>query len=284
MRMGSRLEFGIQAPDDVLACAFPPMMLPSLVENAIKHGLEPQREGGRIDVVVERLLESHGETLRVLVRDTGRGLSDTPMQTGSGVGLSNLRERLAALYGTRGRFTLTSNEPQGVVASIEVPLQSSAAYLSAIHGSVETTAQNTVESAAPPKGWRRVWYATSKTHGVWVRLLARMFMVMMLVLAGLLLAGFVALVTGWLPVQMGDLQLDGIESLAVGSVGLLIGFGAAALAVAIVVGVLYGLGFLLVAVMVVTVAAILIGLLPAISPFILMGLLVWWLVTKRNRP
>ena len=283
MRMGPRLEFGILAPDDVLACAFPPMMLPSLVENAIKHGLEPLREGGRIDVVVDRVLGSHGETLRVSVRDTGKGLSDAPIQAGGGVGLSNLRERLMALYGTRGRFTLTSNEPQGVVASIEVPLQSSAAYLSAQHGPAQTPAQAAVQSPTPPKGWRRVWYATSKTHGVWVRLLARMFMVLMLVLAGLLLAGFVALVTGWLPVQMGDLRLDGIESLAVGSIGLLIGFGAAALAVAIVVGVLYGLGFLVVAVLVIAATAILIGLLPAISPFILLGLLVWWLVTKRNR-
>ena len=284
MRMGPRLQFGIQAPDDVLACAFPPMMLPSLVENAIKHGLEPLRDGGRIDVVVERLPQGHGEdTLCVSVRDTGKGLSDAPTQAGGGVGLSNLRERLMALYGTRGRFTLTSNEPQGVVARIEVPLQSSAAYLSAQRGPAQTPAQTAVQSATPPKGWRRVWYATSKTHGVWVRLLARMFMVLMLVLAGLLLAGFVALVTGWLPVQMGDLQLDGIESLAVGSIGLLIGFGAAALAVAIVVGVLYGLGFLLVAVLVIAATAILIGLLPAVSPFILMGLLVWWLVTKRKR-
>lgn len=283
MRMGPRLAFGIQAPDDVLACAFPPMMLPSLVENAIKHGLEPQREGGRIDVVVERVLESHGETLRVSVCDTGKGLSDTPMQPGGGVGLSNLRERLAALYGTRGRFTLTSNEPQGVVARIEVPLQSSAAYLSSQHGPVQTTAQPPIPSATPPTGWRRVWYATSKTHGVWARLLARMFMVLMLVLAGLLLAGFVALLTGWLPVQMGDFQLDGIESLAVGSVGLLIAFGAAALAVAIVVGVLYGLGFLLAAVLVVVAISIVIGLLPAVSPFIVIGLVIWWLVTKRKR-
>jgi hypothetical protein len=284
MRMGPRLAFGISAPDDVLACAFPPMMLPSLVENAIKHGLEPQREGGRIDVVVERMLESGGEVLRIQVKDTGRGLADTPTQSGSGVGLSNLRERLAALYGARGRFSLTSNDPRGVVASIEVPLQSSADYQASQHGRSAPSEKSTVNSPSPaPQGWRRVWYATSKTHSVWARLLARMFMVLMVTLAGLLLLGFVALLTGWMPVQMGDLQLDGIESLAVGSVGLLIGFGAAALALAIAVGVLYGLGFLLVAVLVFTVAAIVIGLIPALSPLILIGVLVWWLVTKRNR-
>jgi hypothetical protein len=281
MRMGPRLAFGIQVPDDVLACAFPPMMLPSLVENAIKHGLEPQREGGRIDVVVERLLEANGETLRVQVMDTGRGLSDTPTQTGSGVGLSNLRERLAALYGARGRFTLTSNDPKGVVARIEVPLQSSAAYQASLPNNSGPSAQPIANNNTPaPKGWRRVWYATSKTHGLWASLLARTFMVLMAALAGILVVAFVALLTGWMPVQMGDLQLDGIESLAVGSVGLLIGFGAAALAVAILVGVLYGLGFVLAAVLVFAVAAMVIGLAPVLAPFIMLGLLVWWVVTK----
>jgi hypothetical protein len=283
MRMGPRLAFGIEAPDDVLACAFPPMMLPSLVENAIKHGLEPQRIGGRIDVVVQRLLEADGETLRIEVKDTGRGLSEMPAQTGSGVGLSNLRERLAALYGARGRFSLTSNDPRGVVASIEVPLLSSAAYQASQSIHNELSPQTKATSPIPAaQGWRRVWYATSKTHGLWARLLARTFMVLMVVLAGLLLLGFAALLTGWMPVQMGDLQLDGIESLAVGSVGLLIGFGAAALAVAILVGVLYGLGFLFAGLLVFVVASIAIGLLPAVAPLVLIGLLVWWVVAKRK--
>jgi hypothetical protein len=282
MRMGPRLAFGITAPDDVLSCAFPPMMLPSLVENAIKHGLEPQREGGRIDVVVERLLESGGEMLRIQVKDTGRGLSDMPTQAGSGVGLSNLRERLAALYGTLARFSLTSNDPTGVVASIEVPLQSAAAYQALQQGATEPIAPT---SALPPAtGWRRVWYATSKTHSLWARLLARTFMLLMGLLAGLLIAGFIGLLAGWLPVQMGDLQLDGIESLAIGSVGLLIGFGAAALAVAIAVGVLYGLGFLLAAVLLIAVVAVVIGLLPAVAPVILIGLVVWWVLNNRRRP
>jgi hypothetical protein len=285
MRMGPRLAFGITAPDDVLACAFPPMMLLSLVENAIKHGLEPQREGGRIDVVVERLLEANGETLRIQVKDTGRGLSDAPLQTGSGLGLSNLRERLGALYGARGRFSLTSNDPKGVVASIEVPLQSSAAYQASQPGHSEPSARAQAIPASPAaQGWRRVLTATSKTHGLWARMLARTFMVLMVVLAGLLLLGFAALLTGWVPVQMGELQLDGIEGLAVGSVGLLIGFGAAALVVAILVGVLYGLGFVLAAVLVFAVAAMVIGLLPALAPAVLIGLAIWWVVKNRRRP
>lgn len=281
MRMGERLVFEISAPDDLLAYSFPPMMLPSLVENAIKHGLEPQREGGRIDVVVERLLEADGETLRVQVKDTGKGLLDTPVQAGSGVGLTNLRERLQAIYGAKGRFTLASNEPKGAVATIEVPLQSSAQY-QAIQGQ---GGRQSVELPAPPvrpSGWRRVWYATSKTHSVWVTLLARLFIVLMIGLAGLLLLAFLGLVTGWLPVHLGELQIDGIEGLAIGSVGLLIGFGATALALAVVVAVLYGLGFLFAALLVFIPAVILIFLFPMLSPFILIGLGLWWILKRRR--
>ena len=135
----------------------------------------------------------------------------------------------------------------------------------------------------PPRGWRRFWNATSRTHSVWVTLLARLFIVLMVGLAVLLLLAFVGLVTGWLPVEMGDLRVDGIEGLALGSVGLLLGFGAAALAVAIVVAVIYGLGFLFAGLLIFIPAVILISLFPVLSPFILIGLGVWWLL-KRRRP
>jgi hypothetical protein len=284
MRMGSRLEFSIAATDDLLACAFPPMMLPSLVENAIKHGLEPQREGGRIDIVFERVPRSEGQYLQVTVTDTGKGLSGQPTETGGGVGLTNLRERLAALYGMRGRFTLASHAPHGAVATIEVPLQSAAAY-QASQPENWTPRNPAPNSAAPvrPKGWRRLWYATSKTHGVWARLLARTFLVMVVVLIGILLAGLLALMTGWLPVVVGDVRLDGIESFAIGSVGLLIGFGACALALGIVLAVVYGLGFLFAALMVFIPTVILLALFPVLAPIVLMVLGLWWLVTRNRR-
>ncbi len=293
MRMGTRLEFSITAPDDLLPYAFPPMMLPSLVENAIKHGLEPQREGGRIDIVAERVQEGPGQCLRVTVKDTGKGLSDTSPQAGSGLGLSNLRERLAALYGSSGRFRITANEPKGAVATIEVPLQSAAAFQASLpeniggndsgaHAPATNTQAAAVPAAVPAKGWGRVWHATSKTHSLWARLLARTFIALVVVLGGLLLACFVGLLTGWLPVQVGDLQLDGYESLAVGSVGLLIGFGAAALALAIVLAVVYGLGFLFAALVIFIPAVVLIAVFPFLAPFILMGLGLWWLLTRRR--
>lgn len=153
MRMGNRMEFSIAAADDLLAWAFPPMMLPSLVENAIKYGLEPQREGGRIDIVFERVPRTDEQYLQVTVTDTGKGLSDQPTTMGGGVGRSNLRERLAALYGMRGRFTLAAHAPHGAVATIEVPLQSAAAYQASQPESwtpTSTTASNGV-APVPPK-------------------------------------------------------------------------------------------------------------------------------------
>ena len=290
MRMGERLTFAITAADDLLAYAFPPMMLPSLVENAIKHGLEPLREGGHIDIVVERVPVDPAQCLRVSVRDNGKGLSGTSPQAGSGVGLSNLRERLAALHGHNGRFSITSSEPKGAIAVIEVPLQTAAASQAAQPGPLDgalkpthlTTPTETSPTVAPARGWNRIWHATSKTHNVWALLLARTFMVLMVVLASVLLAGFVALLTGWLPVQVGDVQLDGIESIAIGSVGLLIGFGAMTLAVAIGLTVVYGLGFLFAALVVFIPAIVLISAFPVLAPFILVGLGVWWLLTRRN--
>ncbi len=283
MRMGDRLAFDIRADADLLACAFPPMMLPSLVENAIKHGLEPLREGGRIDVAVERVHTPGGDRLLVQVLDTGKGLTDASVQLGSGVGLSNVRERLSAIYGANARFALLAREPQGVAASIDIPLQSSKDYASALPQGTSVPAVATGLPAAPArKGWRKIWYATSATHSLWVRLLARTFMVLMVLLAGLLVASFIGLLTGWMPVQMGDVQLDGMEGLAIGSVGLLIGFGVTALAVAVVVAVLYGLGFLFAALLVLIPAILLIALFPVLSPFILLGLLMWWVLRRRR--
>jgi signal transduction histidine kinase len=114
VRMGTRLDFAIDVPDGLKQHAFPPMMLISLVENAVKHGVDPCCECGTITI---RAREDEGR-LRVSVEDTGEGI--TPKK-GGGVGLSNIRERLKALYGTSARLVIEEREPRGVVASIEVP-------------------------------------------------------------------------------------------------------------------------------------------------------------------
>jgi hypothetical protein len=114
VRMGSRLQFAIEVPEALKLRAFPPMMLISLVENAVKHGVDPCCDCGTITI---RAREDDGK-LRVSVEDTGEGIKP---KKGGGVGLSNIRERLKALYGTSARLVIEQREPRGVVASIEVP-------------------------------------------------------------------------------------------------------------------------------------------------------------------
>lgn len=116
MRMGERLQFSIAVDDDLLGAPMPPLVLPTLVENAIKHGLAPLPEGGRIDIRARR----SGGDLLIEVRDTGAGFTATG---GSGVGLANTRSRLAGLYGARASLALTAGAPRGVVATVRLPLE-----------------------------------------------------------------------------------------------------------------------------------------------------------------
>jgi signal transduction histidine kinase len=116
VRMEDRLQFAITVPQGLSSAQFPPMMLQSLVENAIKHGLEPKAEGGTLTITADI---SHG-TLRVTVADTGLGFG-AAATGGTGVGLANVRERLAALYGGTAKVTVQGNTPSGTIATIEVP-------------------------------------------------------------------------------------------------------------------------------------------------------------------
>ena len=115
IRMGSRLEYAIDAPSHLTCLPFPPMMLLSLVENALKHGVDPCCESVSVTV---RATHADGR-LTVSVADTGEGIVP---KKGGGVGLANIRERLKALYGPDARILLEENQPRGVVASIEVPI------------------------------------------------------------------------------------------------------------------------------------------------------------------
>jgi signal transduction histidine kinase len=116
MRMGPRLSFAIDVPESLKLLNFPPMLLMSVVENAVKHGLEPQAAGGTIRIEARR----HGEQLAIAVSDDGRGLAG---MIGKGVGLTNVRERLRALYAERGKFMLEEQPPHGARATIEIPYQ-----------------------------------------------------------------------------------------------------------------------------------------------------------------
>ncbi len=118
VRMDDRLQFAITVPQGLMSAQFPPMVLQSLVENAIKHALEPKPEGGSITVNAD--IANGG--LRVTVADTGLGFGAAG-RPGTGVGLANVRERLAALYGGRARFAIEANAPTGTIATVEVPYE-----------------------------------------------------------------------------------------------------------------------------------------------------------------
>ena len=113
-RMGDRLKFQIDLPKNLEDILFPPMLVQPLVENAIKHGLEPKVDGGEISISG---IEKDG-ILKLEVIDTGMGFG---AERGSGMGLVNIRERLQSLYGNRGRLVLEEHSPHGLKATIEVP-------------------------------------------------------------------------------------------------------------------------------------------------------------------
>jgi len=117
IRMGSYLAFSVDIPANMRDHAFPPMMLLTLAENAIKHGLAPSPEAGSIEI---RARHRDGN-LVVTVADTGVGFG-VAQTGGTGIGLANTRARLSALYGVDAELALTTNEPRGVIATIRVPL------------------------------------------------------------------------------------------------------------------------------------------------------------------
>ena len=114
LRIGGRLAVTIEVPEEIARLHFPPLMLLTLVENAIKHGIAPQTEGGTIAIRAY----ADDRQLRIEVRDTGAGLQQA---AGTGMGLANVRERLTALFGAGARLVIEPNLPHGVVAAIEIP-------------------------------------------------------------------------------------------------------------------------------------------------------------------
>ncbi|MFZ6731552.1 sensor histidine kinase [Undibacterium sp. Ji42W] len=114
IRLGARFQFSVWAADEVRACLIPPLAIMSLVENAIKHGIEPQPGEVRIDISAS----SEAGQLLVTVSDNGRGFQD---ELGSGVGLLNVQERLSALFGEQAELQLQPGDKGGVCATLSLP-------------------------------------------------------------------------------------------------------------------------------------------------------------------
>ena len=115
LRMPDRLQFSMHADDDALAMRCPPLTLLTLVENAVRHGIDPSEEGGQIRIDVQ-LWE---QRCRVVVSDTGVGLGQGG--AGHGTGLSTLRERLHLSFGGNTQLTLTEVMPHGVRVELVFP-------------------------------------------------------------------------------------------------------------------------------------------------------------------
>jgi sensor histidine kinase YesM len=114
IRMGNRLQVKLDLPDDLKTANMPPMLLQPLIENAIKHGLEPKIEGGSVTLKAEHI----GDAMRVSVTDTGLGFGTT---SSNGIGLKNVRERVAKLYGEKGGVSIEENQPCGTRIVLTIP-------------------------------------------------------------------------------------------------------------------------------------------------------------------
>ena len=117
MRMPDRLQYAMNVDSSVLQVRCPPTTLLTLVENAVRHGIDPSEEGGRIDVDIVRI----GERCVVRVTDSGVGLHQSA--NGLGTGLAALRERLQLIFGDAAHLRMAANDPCGVAVEVEMPAQ-----------------------------------------------------------------------------------------------------------------------------------------------------------------
>jgi sensor histidine kinase YesM len=116
IRMGDRLNYVIDVPENIRDCRIPPLLIQPLVENAVKHGLEPSVSGGIVTIEGRR----DGKSIRIMVSDSGVGINE---KNSGGVGLANIRKRLALLYGAQGRLEFEENKPGGIKVTIEIPYE-----------------------------------------------------------------------------------------------------------------------------------------------------------------
>jgi signal transduction histidine kinase len=119
IRMGARLRFAVEVAEELRSLPFPPAMLISLVENAVKHGLERASRPGLITISARHESDGTGELLSVSVVDDGVGLTE---QAGQGTGLANIAERLLLLYGRKASLSVEPGDGQGVRALLTLPI------------------------------------------------------------------------------------------------------------------------------------------------------------------
>jgi len=216
----------------------------------------------------------------MIVADTGRGFGDT---LGAGVGLTNIRERLAAMYGEGAKLTLEANSPQGVVATIEVPREGARLSAAAAAASMGAAAPEAPAVEPPRTTTAKTLRALGTAERAWRRGLSFTFVVLVVVAAVLAGLAMVGTATGLLPIHITGTPMGGPTGALIGTAGVAAAFAVVVLCLAIVLAVVYGLGFLFVGLAIFIPLVVLVSLFPVMAPFILVGLGVWWLVRRSKR-
>jgi two-component sensor histidine kinase len=126
-RFGERLRVEQSVPEEVMKALVPALILQPLVENAIRHGIEPRRGPGLISIEAKQV----DQQLHLMVQDNGRGLPGEDLNSSErrGIGLGNTQARLQALYGQDQSFSFGKAEPQGCRVEIQIPF-----HLEPVHG------------------------------------------------------------------------------------------------------------------------------------------------------
>ncbi len=120
IRMGDRLNFKIEIPKDLYNISFPPMLIQPIVENAVKHGIEPKIEGGIVSIKISNIVSGKEDVLKIEIADTGVGFNSN---LSTGIGLENVKNRLKALYQDKSSIIFETNNPSGLKVTIGVPYE-----------------------------------------------------------------------------------------------------------------------------------------------------------------
>jgi hypothetical protein len=217
--------------------------------------------------------------LQVACADTGKGFGES---IGDGVGLTNTRERLFALYGDAGRLTLEANQPHGVVATIEVPMNGAGRVGVNQDGTMTAESSTAAVKEVPQGAGRKTLAAIGKVERAWRKTLSFAF-VAMVILAGVFAGlGVFGSWTGLMPMHLGAAEIGGPGGALVGTAGFVVVFFVLVLVALLLVAIAYGLGVLFAALAIFIPIVVLVGISPVLAPFILIGLFIWWMV-RRNK-
>ena len=147
VRMGERLQVTLRLPDGLASVQVPPLLLQPLVENAIRHGLEPHVEGGRIELTAEPA----GADVVITLRDTGAGLASMPAGDGTGFGLLQVRRRLETIYGSAATLQLLSagDAEGGTRAIVRLPRIAPVSVVAGVATAVDRPVDASASAVAP---------------------------------------------------------------------------------------------------------------------------------------